>query len=150
LSLTRAKAVPDLVESAAETALIVTATGLGSVEGATYIPDALIRPTVAFPPATPPALQVTAVFEVPETVAVNCSVPARGRVAVAGETETVMFVGVPELGVAAAVPPDPLPPPPQERLDSDKRSRAYNQTAIFLACIELLRVSTLFWIPALR
>jgi hypothetical protein len=33
-----------------------------------------IVPTVAFPPGTPFTLQMTAVFEVPATVAVNCCV----------------------------------------------------------------------------
>ncbi len=40
--------------------------------GAMYLPDALIVPTVEFPPDTPSTDHVTDVFEEPVTVAVNC------------------------------------------------------------------------------
>jgi hypothetical protein len=41
------------------------------------------------PPAVPLTLQFTVVFDVPETVAVNCSLPLTIKEAVAGVTETV-------------------------------------------------------------
>jgi hypothetical protein len=50
-----------------------------AVAGAVYIPDALIVPTVAFPPATPSTYQVTALLPAPCTVAVNCVLPLTGR-----------------------------------------------------------------------
>ena len=51
----------------------VTVTGAaGTLDGALYRPVADIVPTVEFPPTTPPTSQITAVFLVPETVAVNC------------------------------------------------------------------------------
>jgi hypothetical protein len=52
----------------------VSVAGLGSEEGAVYSPAVEIVPTVAFPPVVPFTCQVTAVLEVPVTVAVNCCV----------------------------------------------------------------------------
>jgi hypothetical protein len=66
----------DLVVSACETAATVTDAGLGTAEGAVYSPEVEIVPTVELPPATPFTCQVTAVLEVPVTVAVNCCVLA--------------------------------------------------------------------------
>ena len=43
-------------------------------------------PTELLPPLTPSTLQVTAVLEMPCTVAVNCCVPAGGSAALSGET----------------------------------------------------------------
>jgi hypothetical protein len=63
---------PDLVESACETLVTVTGFGLGGVAGALYKPFAEIVPTVEFPPAMLFTAQLTAVFDVPVTVAVNC------------------------------------------------------------------------------
>ncbi|MBV9624971.1 MAG: hypothetical protein JOZ14_13440 [Acidobacteria bacterium] len=55
------------------TVCAVTVTGPeGAVVGAVYIPDVEIVPLVAFPPGEPLTDQVTAVFGVPDTVAVNC------------------------------------------------------------------------------
>jgi hypothetical protein len=90
-------AEPDFVGSACDAAVTVTCDGFGAVAGAAYNPVAEIVPFAA----PPPTLQVTAVFEVPDTVAVNCCVPAGTTVAVAGETVTEIGVG----GVE-------LPPPP--------------------------------------
>ena len=61
-------AEPDFVASACEVAVTVTCAGLGTVDGAVYSPLAEIVPLAA-PPVT---LQVTAVFVVPVTLAVNC------------------------------------------------------------------------------
>jgi hypothetical protein len=47
--------------------------------GAVYSPDALIVPAVWFPPATPSTDQLTAVFVVFCTVAVNCAVAPTAR-----------------------------------------------------------------------
>ena len=77
-----------MVESTAETAVIITVAGEGTVIGAVYIPDAEIIPTVAFPPAVPLTLQFTPIFDEPVTAAVNiCVIPA-WTVAVAGVTDT--------------------------------------------------------------
>ncbi len=65
-------AEPDWVESATLVAVMVTVFGDGAVGGAVYKPALVIIPTVLFPPATPLTLQVTWVFDVPVTVAVNC------------------------------------------------------------------------------
>jgi hypothetical protein len=65
-----------------------------------------IVPTVLFPPGIPLTLQVTAIFVVPVTVAVNCWVVPGATVAEVGETETC-------IGVAAIAFPEsdmvPLP-----------------------------------------
>ncbi len=60
-------AEPDLDVSALEVAVTMTWAGEGTVRGAVYTPPAVMDP-FADPPAT---LQVTAVFEVPVTVALN-------------------------------------------------------------------------------
>jgi hypothetical protein len=51
-------------------------------------------PTVELPPATPFTLQLTAVFEVPVTVAVNCCCPPMVTWAVVGESVTVTVAAV--------------------------------------------------------
>ena len=50
-------------------------------------------PTVEFPPAMPLTFQVTAVFVVFVTVALNCWVPPRKTVAFGGETLTLIGGG---------------------------------------------------------
>jgi len=76
---------PDFA-SASEVAVTLTVAGFGTVAGAVYIPPLEILP-FAVPPST---LQVTAVFDVPLTVAVNCCVLPVATVAVAGTTETAI------------------------------------------------------------
>src|SRR6266478_2107501 len=61
-------AEPDFVASACEVAVTFTCAGFGTVDGAVYSPLAETVPLAA-PPVT---LQVTAVFVVPVTLAVNC------------------------------------------------------------------------------
>jgi hypothetical protein len=73
-AVTVALADPDFVVSAWDTAVTVTVAGLGTAEGAVYSPEVEIVPTDEFPPVTPFTCQVTAVLEVPVTVAVNCCV----------------------------------------------------------------------------
>ena len=50
-------------------------------------------PTVEFPPVMLFTSQVTAVFDVPVTVAVNCCVPFAATVAGEGETLTLTMAG---------------------------------------------------------
>jgi hypothetical protein len=78
----------DFELSACEVAVIVTCVGFGTVAGAVYCPVLEIVPFVA----PPPTLQVTAVFDVPLTVAANGCVLPTATLAVAGETEIVTGV----------------------------------------------------------
>jgi hypothetical protein len=90
---------PDLGEFACEVAMTLTVAGFGTVDGAVYSPPLEIVPFDA-PPLT---LQVTAMFDVPVTVAVNCSVFPVATLALAGATETVIVL----VGVWLAVPAQP-------------------------------------------
>jgi hypothetical protein len=84
---------PAALESAMLTACTVTEFGLGNAAGAVYTPDALIVPVEAAPPVTPFTCQVTDMFEVPVTVALNgCARPARTVIGF-GETETATWGG---------------------------------------------------------
>jgi len=65
------EAETDFVLSAWLVAVMDTLAGLGIIVGAVYRPELDIVPTVAFPPVTPPAAHVTAVFVVLLTVAEN-------------------------------------------------------------------------------
>jgi hypothetical protein len=76
-------------------------------------------PAALLPPATPLTCQVTAVLDVPVTVAVNCSVAPAATFADVGEIETATaLLGVegegPEEAEGAAEPP-PQPAPKRER-----------------------------------
>jgi hypothetical protein len=62
------------VVSAALVAVTVTLPPEGTTDGAEYSPFVDTVPTVELPPAIPLTPQVTAVFVVPLTVAVNCCV----------------------------------------------------------------------------
>jgi hypothetical protein len=75
-----------------------------------YAPEALMVPTVPFPPSIPPALQLTAVLVVPVTVAVNWTDPPGATVAPGGDIETVTLLGG---GGGGLLVLEPLPPPPQ-------------------------------------
>jgi hypothetical protein len=75
--------------------------------GAVYNPELEMVPTVEFPPTILLTLQVTAVFEVPVTLAVNCLEPPK-------DNETVLGVMVTlTVGGGGGPPDDPPPPPPQ-------------------------------------
>jgi hypothetical protein len=76
---------------AALVAVIVTVCGVVTVVGAVYNPDELIVPA----PVAGLIDQVTLVFVLPTTVAVNCCVPPALTLAEAGETLTDT-VGVPK------------------------------------------------------
>lgn len=81
--------LPDAEAFAALTAVMVTSLELGMLPGAVYTPEELIKPLAALPPVTPFTCQLTDVFDVPLTVALNdCVAPAR-TLTVPGETETV-------------------------------------------------------------
>jgi len=75
-----------------------------------YNPEAEIVPTVAFPPRMEFTLQVTAVFEEPLTVAMNCLVAETGTPALAGATLTVAGAAAVTLRLTGelVVPPSPL------------------------------------------
>jgi len=76
-------------ELAALIARTVTVLFAGTTEGAVNMPDALIVPVAELPPVTPFTCQVTAVSEVPDTVALKvCVEPAR-TLALGGDTLTV-------------------------------------------------------------
>jgi hypothetical protein len=64
-------AFAELVEAKALCAVTVTGFA-GTLDGAVYRPVEEIVPTDELPPAMPPTNQFTAVFVVPEIVAVNC------------------------------------------------------------------------------
>lgn len=81
-------ALLDLVESAFEVAVTVTCAGVGTAAGAVYRPVDEIVPQVAPEQPVPAKLQVTAVFVVPVTVAVNCRVFRTTSCTVVGETCT--------------------------------------------------------------
>ena len=82
------------VVSAALVAVTVTAAGEGSAAGAPYNPLDETVPTVEFPPGTPFTLHVTAVLEVPLTLAVNWCVWETITDALAGDrvTETGIVI----------------------------------------------------------
>ncbi len=95
-------ALPDLEVSSALVAATVTVAGEGGADGAVYVTVAAlvpaIVPTVELPPAIPFTLQVTLVFEVPETLEVNTCAPPDGTLAVAGDKV---------IAIAALLPPLP-------------------------------------------
>src|SRR6202051_3053071 len=68
VAVTVSAAVPDFIVSLCEIARTVTCAGLGTALGAVYSPVLEIVP-FALPPTT---LQLTALFDVSATVAVNC------------------------------------------------------------------------------
>src|SRR6266446_4662078 len=78
----------DFVASACAVAVTVTCAGFGTVAGAVYSPLLEMVPLEA-PPAM---LHVTAVFDVPVTVAVNCCVLPAATLTAIGATEIVAVV----------------------------------------------------------
>jgi hypothetical protein len=81
--------LPVAEESAELTARTVTVFEPGTAVGAVYMPDELIVPVPALPPATPFTCQVTEAFDEPVTVALkDCVAPAR-TFALGGATVTV-------------------------------------------------------------
>jgi hypothetical protein len=78
----------DLVGSAREVTVTVTAAGLGTAPGAVYRPVCEMMPHVLPEQPLPPTLQRTAVFAVLTTVAVNCCVFPTATCAVWGNRVT--------------------------------------------------------------
>jgi hypothetical protein len=71
-------------------ACTVTVAGVGTNAGAVYSPFIeSMNPTVPFPPTAPFTSQVTAGFELPVTVALNCFCVLTGTFALDGVTLTV-------------------------------------------------------------
>jgi ribosomal protein S9 len=81
-------ALADLDVSATDVAVTVTCGGFGTTPGAVYRPFVLTVPQVAPLHPAPLTLQVTAVFLVPVTVAVNCCCSPAKTLAVVGEIVT--------------------------------------------------------------
>jgi hypothetical protein len=79
----------DFEVSACDVAVTVTCGGFGTAAGAVYNPPVEMVPLEA----APTTLQVTAVFVVPEVVAVNCCVLPTLTFAAVGPTETVIGAG---------------------------------------------------------
>lgn len=87
-----------------------------------------IVPAVAFPPGTPFTLQVTAVFEVPVTVAVNCCVLPSNTLELEDDTVTATD------GDGGDVVLDELPPPqPPKRMTKPNEQRNANRTPKFFS-----------------
>ena len=82
-----------LLPSVALVARTVTETGDGRFAGAVYIPVESIVPNVAFPPAIPFTVQITAGFVALLTVAVKACGSPRRTEAVAGAIVTEIFEG---------------------------------------------------------
>src|SRR5437764_10060132 len=82
----------DFVVSACEIAFTTTDAGFGRVDGAAYKPPGVIVPTAEFPPVTLFTCHVTAVFDVPVTVAVYCRVAEVRTAALVGVIETFTAV----------------------------------------------------------
>ena len=91
VSMTTADAVAVL--SASLDAVTVTVGGEGIVLGAVYKPLGEIVPIVRFPPATPPANQVTLLFDVPVMIAWNCCDWLRATLTCVGSKAMVTTAG---------------------------------------------------------
>ena len=102
-------AVSDFVASAWLVAVTCTIAGDGRSAGAVYTPSAAMVPTVAFPPAAPFTLQLTAVSAVFVTVAENGVVFPRSTDPLFGATVTTMEGGGGGGGTAGPAPPPPQP-----------------------------------------
>jgi hypothetical protein len=101
--------------SAALVACTDTESGRGRFAGAVYMPPASIVPAAAFPPGIPFTLQVTALFAVLRTVAVNARASPSRIDAVTGSTATSIFEG------GGCDGPEPTSPP-QPRNDATRSS----------------------------
>ena len=88
-----AAAFPTADADAALVARIVTPEGVGAIAGAVNNPAVEIEPIVELPPVMPFTLQITEVFDVFATVAVNSCVAEGASVTDAGATVTVTVGG---------------------------------------------------------
>jgi hypothetical protein len=102
-------AVALLLASAALTAVSVTSAGTGTAGGATYRPALETVPQALPVHPAPCRFHVTAVFDVPETAALNCWLPPVVTDALVGVTltpvdaTTVTFADAETVGSAALV-----------------------------------------------
>src|SRR5581483_340855 len=87
------RALADLLGSACEIAFTFTVGGGGSVAGATYTPNVLMVPTLLLPPFTLLTCQVTVVFVVLMTVALNTWDDPGASVTALGDTLTPITGG---------------------------------------------------------
>src|SRR5580658_387195 len=94
------EAEADFVESATEVAVTVASAGLGIVAGAVYRPADVIEPQEPATQPIPETAQVTAVFELQVTVALNCCWPFTARGTLVGETATETLVAEPTVTIA--------------------------------------------------
>ena len=99
-------------------AWMVTLAGFGKSAGAVYKPALVIVPTVELPPATPLTLQLTAVFDVPVTVAVNCCVLPSNTLEL--EDDTVIVTDCGASGGGGVIEDEP---PPQAVMAMEIASR---------------------------
>lgn len=90
----------DFVEFATEVAVTVARAGLGTVAGAVYSPVDVMEPQEPATQPIPDTAQVTLVFELPVTLAVNCCWPFTERVTLAGDRETATLVDEPMVTLA--------------------------------------------------
>jgi hypothetical protein len=109
-----------LVVSACEMAVTVTVAGIGTVLGAVYKPVVEMKPTVEVPPVTAFTCQVTAVFVVFATVAVNGWVAPVTTEAEVGERVTVTAVVVEE---ELFPPPQAVKPAKTAHTTTDEMTR---------------------------
>ncbi len=114
----------DFVESATDVAVTVASPGVGIVAGAVYNPVEVMEPQEPATQPIPETDQVTAVFELPVTVAVNCCFPF---------TDSVELVGVRETATPAEVPMVTVAVPTSER---SERERAVTSTVDGLGAVE--------------
>ena len=131
-------AVADFVESAALVAVTARVAGEGKSGGAVNAPVAVIVPVAALPPGTPFTAQVTFVFAVFMTVAVNvCELPNKTDVVV-GETDTLIAGGGGGGGGCTVPPPGAQPaeitlaPTTKRNGNGARRARA---TRLDLLCL---------------
>lgn len=94
------EAEADFVESATDVAVTVARPGFGTAAGAVYKPLEVIEPQDPETHPIPEIDQVTAVLELPVTVAVNCCCPRTDSVTELGERLTATPVEEPMLTLA--------------------------------------------------
>lgn len=94
------EAEADLVESATDVAVTVASAGVGIVAGAVYSPVDVMEPQEPATQPIPETVQVTAVLELPVTVAVNFCCPFTASVELVGDSEIATPAEVPIVTVA--------------------------------------------------
>ena len=119
---------------ACEMAVTVTVLGLGTVVGGVYSPSLVIVPTVEFPPLVPFTSQVKAVFDEPDTSAVNCNVLPRLTVVVVSGWRVMVTVDVVvvQFVVDVALLEQLLPPQPATASTHARNAREKNACFICL------------------